>query len=121
MHARTSLARQACGLCSTSSTSSSTRRSSPSQHLHPDGFDCTSGYELNATSQGGRTSMQHVSLRRRWRERPDPIAGMRPLVFYVDDLQVSTVHVYYAGSAALRCSTIRMKSRAVGSEASSRS
>src|SRR5262252_1228761 len=28
---------------------------------------------------------------------------------------------YYAGSAALRCSTIRMKSRAVGSEASSRS
>ena len=28
---------------------------------------------------------------------------------------------YYAGSAALRCSTIRMKSRAVGSEVSSRS
>jgi len=46
--------------------------------------------------------MQHVSLRRRWRERPDPIAGMRPLVFYADadDLQVSTVHVVYEANSS---------------------
>jgi hypothetical protein len=40
--------------------------------------------------------MEQATLRRRWRTRPDPIDGVRPLVFHADadDLHVASVHVF---------------------------
>jgi hypothetical protein len=40
--------------------------------------------------------MSTVTLRRQWRARPDPIDGIRPMVFSADasDLAVSDVHVF---------------------------
>jgi hypothetical protein len=40
--------------------------------------------------------MGHVTLRRQWRPRPDPIDGIRPMVFHADadDLHVHSVHMF---------------------------
>jgi hypothetical protein len=37
-----------------------------------------------------------LTVRRTWRPRPDPINGLRPLVFHADadDMHVHTVHVF---------------------------
>jgi hypothetical protein len=47
---------------------------------------------------------EQATLRRRWRSRPDPIAGVRPMVFHADadDLHVASVHVFESdGGVAL--------------------
>jgi len=57
---------------------------------------------------GGETSMpSNVTLRRRWRRRPDPdqLNGIRPLVFYADanELDVDHVHVFPSKDSIAVC------------------
>ncbi len=52
----------------------------------------------------GKAMSRTVTLRRQWRDPPDPVDGIRPLTFYADAnaLDVEAVHVFPAdGHVAL--------------------
>ena len=53
--------------------------------------------------------MERVTLRRQWRSPPQPIDGIRPLVFYADAdaLHVEAVHVFEVDNGSRLASSPR--------------